>query len=346
MTNKKFTFAAIAAATIATAPIAAPVIGAITTMPVMAADNTNSTVAVSGTVTVKSDDTLVYDNANVQATQSSYGMAQQIFTVTGKKTLANGSTFYITNKGQYINATDVDATNVKAGAVTTANNTSAKTAVSGTVTTTHDDTLVFDNANVTASQSQYASKGTTYNVTTKDTLANGSVFYITDKNQYINAKDVDASNVKAATTNTDVPYAKEVLQKGVATIGLYGASVYDGPDGKKSSRVLAAGSSWKSRGYIALNDGSAWTDLGGNQWVNNIDTVGGFNHVFKINYVPGYGIAVWNSFLGNKKAIAGKKLMNGTNWKVFKLAKDSNGHEWLNVGGNQWIDSSYTTLVK
>ena len=64
-------------------------------------------------------------------------------------------------------------------------------------------------------------------------------------------------------------------------------------------------------------------------------------YAVKINYVPGYGIAVWNNY-NNPELIAGKKLAHGTAWRVFAQATDSNGELWYNLGGAQWIMAKYT----
>lgn len=63
-------------------------------------------------------------------------------------------------------------------------------------------------------------------------------------------------------------------------------------------------------------------------------------NVVKINYVPGYGIAVWNNYEGGK--ITGQILKHGSSWKVIKTAKDSQGNTWYDLGANQWIMAKYT----
>lgn len=60
----------------------------------------------------------------------------------------------------------------------------------------------------------------------------------------------------------------------------------------------------------------------------------------KVNYVPGYGIAVWNNYQGGR--VTGKFLSHGTSWKVYNTVKDSAGNTWYNLGGQQWIMAKYT----
>jgi hypothetical protein len=58
-----------------------------------------------------------------------------------------------------------------------------------------------------------------------------------------------------------------------------------------------------------------------------------------INYVPGYGVAVWTAPVGGH-TIPGKLLMTGTKWKTVRTTK-VNGTDWYDLGGNQWIAAPY-----
>jgi hypothetical protein len=69
-----------------------------------------------------------------------------------------------------------------------------------------------------------------------------------------------------------------------------------------------------------------------------------------VHYVKGYGIQIWSSYKASKKVVKdskgkAKKLMHGSSWKVF-ASVNYNGHTWYNLGGNQWIDSSYVVYHK
>ncbi len=61
--------------------------------------------------------------------------------------------------------------------------------------------------------------------------------------------------------------------------------------------------------------------------------------VVTINYVPGYGINVWNQINGY---FTGQRLKHGTSWKVIRVAKDSAGNTWYDLGRNQWVMGKYT----
>ncbi len=62
-----------------------------------------------------------------------------------------------------------------------------------------------------------------------------------------------------------------------------------------------------------------------------------------IHYVPGYGVAVWRTPAG-KEVVPGKKLMNGTSWRVFEWT-NIKGKIWYNLGGNQWVAQPYAHMA-
>ena len=130
--------------------------------------------------------------------------------------------------------------------------------------------------------------------------------------------------------------------------GPNGATVYDDftSNGTSTGRVLPAGSAWKAMRSVNLN-GVLWYNLGSNQWVQGNDvtltqpgSVTSFRGVGQINYVPGYGIAIWTN---NGHVIPGRYLQHGTRWQLY-LRKIYNGRGWYNLGGDQWIDSQYIIL--
>ncbi|KRM72239.1 C39 family peptidase [Lacticaseibacillus brantae] len=58
-----------------------------------------------------------------------------------------------------------------------------------------------------------------------------------------------------------------------------------------------------------------------------------------INYVPGYGIAMWSTYMSNRQVV-GHTLPHGSVWKVFKVV-EADGQKWYNLGGNQWVSGQY-----
>lgn len=123
-------------------------------------------------------------------------------------------------------------------------------------------------------------------------------------------------------------------------------------------KYLPKNTNWKVF-KVASYNGHNWYNLGGNQWIDgqyvtlnsskkatNSTTIATdgkitpINKIVSINYSGRGKVAVWNNF-DQSKHITGKYLASNTNWKAFKIATDANGHKWYNLGGNQWIDSTY-----
>lgn len=142
----------------------------------------------------------------------------------------------------------------------------------------------------------------------------------------------------------------ESLEHGVLTTGLKGACVYTGYEDTakaRTSRVLPAHTNWKYSGVVKFTDNTYWYDLGGNQWIKGAEVspwaAGKASGTVKIQYKPGYSIAVWSSFEAGK--LTGKKLKNGTSWRYFGLAVGPNNKTFYNLGGNQWIDAAYVKVT-
>ncbi|GFP07857.1 C40 family peptidase [Lactobacillus helveticus] len=60
----------------------------------------------------------------------------------------------------------------------------------------------------------------------------------------------------------------------------------------------------------------------------------------KINYVPGYGINIWDNY--NHGHFTGQHAPHGTTWNVINQATDKKGRTWYQVGEGQWIMAKYT----
>ncbi|BDR59059.1 hypothetical protein XA3_15000 [Xylocopilactobacillus apicola] len=61
-----------------------------------------------------------------------------------------------------------------------------------------------------------------------------------------------------------------------------------------------------------------------------------------INYVPGYGIAIYDEPGGSS---TGQYLAHGTGWKIFQRATNTKNEIYYNVGKNQWIRSEYVSFT-
>ncbi|EFO68198.1 MAG: peptidoglycan-binding protein LysM [Lactobacillus iners] len=62
--------------------------------------------------------------------------------------------------------------------------------------------------------------------------------------------------------------------------------------------------------------------------------------IIRINYVPNYGIAVWDNY--DNGHVTGQYLANNSRWVVIKTVKDAEGNTWYDLGNNQWIMAKYT----
>lgn len=73
---------------------------------------------------------------------------------------------------------------------------------------------------------------------------------------------------------------------------------------------------------------------------NSKDNITEFKATGYVDYVPGYGINVWDAPNGRA---TGQKLPDASSWKISHKAT-INGKVWYQVGKNQWIDSAYVSL--
>lgn len=99
--------------------------------------------------------------------------------------------------------------------------------------------------------------------------------------------------------------------------------------------------------YKATSVGGATTTMTRNITVLPKETNGDnwqvseFASIGYINYVPNYGINVWNAPAG---IFTGQRLAHGSAWKIFKKATNAQGKVFYNVGKNQWIDGQYVSF--
>lgn len=143
------------------------------------------------------------------------------------------------------------------------------------------------------------------------------------------------------------------INSGILTINYvpgYGIELWQdyGPNKKATGRKLPDGSAWRYSAVKKLHDVS-WYQVGRNQWVASnqgaTPTVreAAVQGVCQINYVPNYGIAVWQDYSDSKKN-TGQILKHGTKWRFFKKAVDQQGNSWYQVGNKQWISGDYLKI--
>jgi hypothetical protein len=159
------------------------------------------------------------------------------------------------------------------------------------------------------------------------------VYSVTNKTKPIATKDITL-NIGVTTT------------KGIVRVNK-SANVYNSPSSAhKTSRVLKMNSTWKTFTTVKQTDGSVWINLGGNQYVRAQDVTfvhqssKAVNKNVTVNYVKGYGIALWRDNAG--KQFAHRYLATGSRWHVSEEVTQVNGQRFLKVGTDQWIDARYT----
>mgnify|MGYP000862271417 CR=1 FL=1 len=130
----------------------------------------------------------------------------------------------------------------------------------------------------------------------------------------------------------------------------YGVAVWSAPGNGHvlPGKSLLTGTTWKVYQVATFTNGYAWYNLGGNQWISaqyagdpvlSHNTEMALNTVKTVNYVPGYGIAVW-TYPEYGKIMPGKILKHGTRWRVY--GEMNTGRLWYDLGGQQWIQAQYT----
>ncbi|MBA1393792.1 NlpC/P60 family protein, partial [Lactobacillus sp. XV13L] len=60
----------------------------------------------------------------------------------------------------------------------------------------------------------------------------------------------------------------------------------------------------------------------------------------KINYVPGYGINIWDNYA--KPKFTGQRIKHGKTVSILASAVDGKGRTWYQIGEGQWIQARYT----
>lgn len=309
--------------------------------------------------------------------------------------VVNGKTWYLLADnsgwidGAYVTTTTSSTTTNNSSSTTNTNKNTSSTdkntttsnvvAVNEVVTAGNNGATVYSAPKTSAKTSRVLSKGSRWRAFSR-TTADNNTWYNLGGNQYVLASDlVTASNKPSSssnktdsdknTTNTSLTTSTVATTPANGTVKITntkGATLYSAPSkAAKTSRVLSNGSAWRTF-KAANNDGAAWLNLGGNQWVLTADTNAAksnssttntnknqnqssstdvkstpVNGTLQINYVPGYSIAVWGK--PGQDRIAGKYLKHGTSWKFYAIAT-ANGHTWYNLGGNQWIDGNYAKL--
>lgn len=191
-------------------------------------------------------------------------------------------------------------------------------------------------------------KGQTYNVGKVVKLPDGSTYYSIGTNKWVNAANMGNASTPSVPDNVGV----------INYVPGYGIAVWTQSLTKTTGQYLQHGTKWVLNYKIKDSKGKYWFNVGTNAFipaeyvtVNDIskipnkdgsaDSATPFSGVATINYVPGYGIAVWDGAKGNP---IGKYLQHGTRWKVFEKTTAADGSVWYKVATNEWIPAQYVII--
>ncbi|WP_125565388.1 C40 family peptidase [Companilactobacillus insicii] len=123
-------------------------------------------------------------------------------------------------------------------------------------------------------------------------------------------------------------------------------SIYNESGKLITNRALAANTPWATDKKITIADMGNFYRVATHEYVKVSDVQLQHDNTgtATISYAPQGGIDLWNGYGANKVA-SGQKLTNGTEWKFSEKVIDSNGDAWYRIGGNQWIDGTYTKIT-
>ncbi|MFT8399266.1 MAG: immunoglobulin-like domain-containing protein [Schleiferilactobacillus harbinensis] len=175
---------------------------------------------------------------------------------------------------------------------------------------------------------------------------NKVVAYNLGGNQYVKASDVET------TPQDNVSY--QVKTQTIYVGNKSGAQLYSDPTATKaiSGRTLDYASAWVSPKEVYNNGKLVAYNLGGNQYVKAEDAATtkpsgdqgqAVSGVFTISVPshPTWGTAFYNDSLQAKGI-----LPAASKWRVFSIKTLSDGKQYYNLGGNQWIRADYGRLTK
>ncbi|KRO00329.1 glycoside hydrolase family 73 protein [Companilactobacillus kimchiensis] len=277
----------------------------------------------------------IYVNANPNqvAANRALGPGTQ-WHVSSKVVKADGSVYYQVSSNEYVNAVDVQLASQKSN---------PKVALTDTaIIINNAGSTVYSAANKKAATSRvlpYQSSWITTGYVVDD---DGDTFYYVGNNAYVLANDV---TLKSQQANEE--YKNDVISPYpdiVHVTATPSARAYDSKHNVMAVSLLN-GTDWKIDQKSTHSDGSIWYRVASDQWVSANDVqVKGSNYVtsidgmVKINYIPGYGVNVYNSPAANNK-FTGTRLADGTTWRVTSK-QIVDGQTWYEVNSG-WVNGTY-----
>lgn len=306
-------------------------------------DNTSQ--QVKGTVTKINDvatvtnqkSAMLYLNADPDKSANRALGYQTPWVVTAKVVTDDGQTYYKVSSTEYVKAEDVQ---LKSQETTP---TQPPVSISDTaIVVKGTGAKVYsaaDTSSVTNRVLPYQSSW----ITTKYVLdKNGKKFYFVGTNSYLSEDDVDLKSQQG-----DEEYKQDQIVSYPDIIHVTAtpsAKVYNDKHTALAVSLLN-NTDWKIDKRSTHADGSVWYRVASGQWVNANDVqVKGSNYIktvegsVKINYIPGYGVNVYNSPASNNR-FTGTRLADGTTWQVTSQ-QIVDGQTWYRVSSG-WVNGKY-----
>ncbi|MFH5810752.1 glycoside hydrolase family 73 protein [Companilactobacillus sp. FL22-1] len=299
--------------------------------------------SVSGTQTAINDTATVtnknmakiYINANPNQIAANRALAYNTsWHVSSKVVAADGTVYYQVASNEYVKATDVQLDSEKSNPPVKITDTA--------IVVNNKGSVVYSAANKKAATSRVLPYQSAWITTAYVVDDDGNTFYFVGNKAYVLATDV---TLKSQTNTDDYKQDNIVSYPDIVhIIATPSARAYD--DKHNALAVsLANGTDWKIDKKSTHSDGSIWYRVATDQWVNANDVqVKGSNYVtsvsgmVKINYIPGYGVNVYNSPAANNK-FTGTRLADGTTWRVTSK-QIVDGQTWYKVGAG-WVNGKY-----
>ncbi len=309
-------------------------------------DTTTPDTGVNGTQTAMDDaavvtnidNALVYNKANINdptARALGYGTSWKVIS---KVVDDSENVFYQVSTDEYVLGTDVQLQS-EGGTET-----EPPVAIDDTVLVTGDSgATVYSAANTKSPTGKVLPYSSEWKTSAYVTDNDGNQFFYVGKDAYVLASDV----VQKSKITTEEDYLNDITVNYpdiLKIITAPSAKLYDTMHNLLSTS-LTNGTTWRTDKKSTHTDDSIWYRVSQDQWVNSSDVqVLGSNYIktvqgtVKINYIPGYGVNVYNSPATNNKFI-GERLADGTTYKVTSK-QIVDGETWYEVPAG-WVNGKY-----
>ena len=297
-------------------------------------NGTQTTIDDSVTITNKNT-AQIYVNANPNQIAANRALGfGTTWHASSKVVAADGSVYYQVASNEYVKASDVQLASEKSNPQVKISDTAVVINNAGSV--------VYSAANKKAVTSRVLPYQSSWITTAYVVDDDGNTFYFIGNNSYILANDVTLQSQQA-----NEEYKDDQISSYPDIVHVRATPSARAYDSKHNVLAvsLANGTDWKIDQKSVHSDGSIWYRVAENQWVNANDVeVKGSNYVtsvdgmVKINYIPGYGVNVYNSPAANNK-FTGTRLADGTTWRVTSK-QIVDGQTWYKVNSG-WVNGKY-----